>query len=133
MIFWIVQLRSEFLGILFELLTVRLLLRRSRWAALIAGVCAGVALQFKITMIAALAAGILWLFLKRNWRLLLLFLLGGVATFGGLYFSFSLREPRMIADRLVIPSSVRIPIGSHHPRRAYAEDFDGTGRRIRSY
>src|SRR5215470_19983326 len=107
MIFWILQLRSEFLGILFELLTVRLLLRRSRWAALTAGVCAGLALQFKITMIAALAAGILWLFLKRNWRLLLLFVLAGVATSGGLYFFFSLREPRMIEQmttfRTIIP------------------------------
>jgi len=106
MIFWILQLRSDFLGILFELLAIRLLMRRSRWAALIAGVCAGVALQFKITMIAALAAGILWLFLKRNWRLLLLFLLGGVATFGGLYFSFSLREPRMIAQMTTLRTTI---------------------------
>src|SRR5262249_50959875 len=58
-------------------------------------------------MIAALAAGILWLFLKRNWRLLLLFVLAGVATSGGLYFFFSLREPRMIEQmttfRTIIP------------------------------
>jgi len=91
MIFWILQLRSDFLGILFELLAIRLLLRRSRWATLIAGVCAGLALQFKITMIAALAAGILWLFLKGNWHLLLLFVLAGVTTFGGLYLFFSFR------------------------------------------
>ena len=107
MTFWILQLRSDFLGILFELLAIRLLLRRSRWATLAAGVCAGLALQFKITMIAALAAGSLWLLLKRNWRLLVLFLLAGVATFGGLYFFFSLREPRMVAQmttfRTIIP------------------------------
>jgi hypothetical protein len=94
MTFWILQLRSDFLGILFELLSIRLLLRRSRWDILTAGICAGLALQFKITMIAALAAGSLWLLLKRNWHLLLLFVLAGVATFGGLYFLFSLREPR---------------------------------------
>jgi hypothetical protein len=98
MTFWILQLRSDFLGILFELLSIRLLLSRSRWAILTAGISAGLALQFKITMIAALAAGSLWLFLQRNWRLLLLFLLAGVATFGGLYFLFSLREPRMVAQ-----------------------------------
>src|SRR5262245_3487373 len=98
MTFWILQLRSDFLGILFELLSIRLLLNRSRWAILIAGICAGLALQFKITMIAALAAGSLWLFFNRNWRLLLLFVLAGVATSGGLYFFFSFREPRMITQ-----------------------------------
>ena len=107
MTFWILQLRSDFLGILFELLSIRLLLRRSRWAILKAGICAGLALQFKITMIAALAAGILWLFLNRNWHLLLLFVLAGVTTFGGLYFFFSFREPRMITQmttfRTIIP------------------------------
>ena len=107
MTFWILQLRSDFLGILFELLSIRLLLSRSRWATLIAGMCAGLALQFKITMIAGLAAGILWLFLNRNWRLLLLFVLAGVATSGGLYFFFLVREPRMIEQmttfRTIIP------------------------------
>src|SRR5262249_59250335 len=49
-------------------------------------------------MIAALAAGSLWLFFNRNWRLLLLFVLAGVATSGGLYFFFSFREPRMITQ-----------------------------------
>ena len=107
MTFWVLQLRSDFLSILFELLAIRLLLRPSRWAALIAGVCAGLALQFKITMVAALAAGMLWLFLKQHWRLLLLFVLAGVATFGGLYFFFAFREPRMIGQmttlRRIIP------------------------------
>jgi hypothetical protein len=98
MTFWILQLRSDFLGILFALLSIRLLLSRSRWAILIAGICAGLALNFKITMIAALAAGSFWLFLNRNWRLLLLFVLAGVTTFGGLYFFFSFREPRMITQ-----------------------------------
>src|SRR5262245_12419827 len=106
MTFWILQLRSDFLGILFELLSIRLLLRRSRWATLTAGICAGLALQFKITMIAALAAGILWLFLKRNWRLLLLFVLAGVATSGGLYFFFSLREPRMIEQMTTLSKTI---------------------------
>jgi hypothetical protein len=107
MTFWILQLRSDFLGILFELLSIRLLLSRSRWAILIAGICAGLALQFKITMIAALTAGILWLFLNRNWRLLLLFVLAGVTTFGGLYFFFSFREPRMIEQMTTL--SMPIP------------------------
>jgi len=96
MAFWILQLRSDFLGILFELLGIRLLLRRSRWAPLMAGICAGLALQFKITLIAAFAAGVLWLFLQRNWRQLLLFVLAAVTTSGGFYLFFSLREPNML-------------------------------------
>jgi hypothetical protein len=103
---WILQLRGDFLGILFELLAIRLLLRPSPWATLIAGTCAGLALQFKITMIAAPAAGILWLFLNRNWRLLLLFVLAGLATSGGLYFFFSFREPRMIAQMTALTTII---------------------------
>ena len=96
MTFWILQLRGDFLGILFELLTIRLLLSPSRWTILMAGICAGLALQFKITMLAAVGAGTVWLLLKRNWPLLLQFVLAGAMTFAGFYFFFSLRQPRML-------------------------------------
>ena len=94
--FWILQLRSDFLGILFELLAIRLLLRGSLWTTLIAGICVGLALLFKITMVAALAAGIVWLVLKRYWHLLFVFIMAGITTSGAFYLFFSLREPRMI-------------------------------------
>jgi hypothetical protein len=94
--FWILQLRSDFLGILFELLAIRLLLKGSLWTTLIAGICVGLALLFKITMVAALVAGIVWLVLKRYWHLLLVFIMAGITTSGTFYLFFSLREPRMI-------------------------------------
>ena len=54
---WILQIRGDFPGICFSLLAIRLLLSRSRWAVPLAGLCAGLALQFKITFVAAVAAG----------------------------------------------------------------------------
>src|SRR6266545_1499945 len=48
MLEWVVQLRGDFLGILFSLLAIRLLMLRSRKMVLIAGLCAGLAAQFKI-------------------------------------------------------------------------------------
>src|SRR6202022_399653 len=57
---WVLQLRGDFPAIFFSLLAIRLLLVRSRWAVILAGVCAGFATQFKLTYVAALAAGSLW-------------------------------------------------------------------------
>jgi hypothetical protein len=62
---WVLQIRADFSGICFSLLAIRLLLSRSRWAVFLAGGSAGLAMQFKITFVAALATGALWLLLFR--------------------------------------------------------------------
>src|SRR5262249_43156147 len=64
---WPLQLRGDFLGIFFSLLAVRLLLSRSRYAVLLAGLCSGLALQFKITLVASLIAGCFWLAVRKRW------------------------------------------------------------------
>ena len=58
------------------LLSVRLLLGSGRWA----GLLAGAAFQFKITFVAALAAGGLWLLVLRRLRDLALFTAAGVSS-----------------------------------------------------
>src|SRR5262249_4486269 len=54
---WPLQLRGDFIGIFFGLLAIRLLLSHFRYTALLAGLCSGLALQFKITLVASLIAG----------------------------------------------------------------------------
>jgi hypothetical protein len=104
---WILMLRADFLGAAFSLLSIRLLLVGGRWPALLAGVAAGVAFQFKITFVAALAAGGLWLLLLRRWRDLLLFATAGAVFALGPYLYFQLREPQTIARILVSDSILR--------------------------
>jgi hypothetical protein len=50
---WPIQLRGDFLSILFALLAIRLLLSSRPWAPALAGAAAGFALQFKFTYLAA--------------------------------------------------------------------------------
>jgi len=64
--------------------------------ALLAGASAGFATQFKLTYVAALAAGLLWLAINRRWKSLASFALGGALTSIGIYLFFVLREPRML-------------------------------------
>ena len=104
---WVLQLRADFLGASFGLLSVRLLLANGRWAALSAGAAAGVAFQFKITFVAALAAGGLWLLLLRRWRDLAHFTAAGVVFGLGPYVYFQLREPLTITALMVSDSIVR--------------------------
>jgi len=65
---WPIQLRGDFPGIFFGLVAIRLLLARSRYAVLLAGLCAGLATQFKLTYVAALVAGSLWLLFYKRWK-----------------------------------------------------------------
>ena len=104
---WVLQLRADFLGAAFSLLSVRLLLAGGRWPALLAGVAAGVAFQFKITFVAALAAGGLWLLVLKRWRDLLLFAAAGAVFALGPYLYFQLREPQTLARILVSDSIIR--------------------------
>lgn len=104
---WPLQIRGDFPGILFALISIRLLMVRSSWVALLlAGLCAGLAFQFKITYVAALAAGALWLLLRRQFKGLGIFLAAGGLTSVGLYLIFWLWEPRMISQMLALAPGI---------------------------
>jgi hypothetical protein len=104
---WVLLLRADFPGAAFSLLSVRMLLASGRWPALLAGVAAGVAFQFKITFVAALAAGGLWLLLLRRWRDLVYFTTAGAVFAIGPYVYFQMREPQTITQMLVFASIIR--------------------------
>lgn len=106
-----VQLRGDFPGIFFSLAVIRFLLSRFRYRALSAGICAGLATQFKFTFIGALAAGALWLLCRKQWKHLGLFVAGGTAFSLGLYLLFWLREPRMLSQILALAPAIRDPKG----------------------
>jgi hypothetical protein len=117
---WVLQIRGDFLAISFSLLAVRLLLSRWGWrAALLAGLCAGLAPQFKFTYVAALASGLLWLAVRRRWKSLAAFAVGGGVTCIGIYVFFLLREPWMLDNLLAL----RKPIVDFAGLMKVAHDF----------
>ncbi len=93
---WVLQLRGDFPGVFFDLLAIRLLFGQSRWMVLLAGLCAGFATQFKITFVAALVAGGLWLLYRRQWKDFAIFAAGGILSSLGVYSLFWTREHRMV-------------------------------------
>jgi hypothetical protein len=103
---WVLQIRADFLGIACGLLTVRLLLSERHGAVIAAGLCAGLALQFKITFVAAGVAGVLWLAGRRQWRSLIAFCLAGAATSAGLYLLYWMREPGMFSQLFTLSPGV---------------------------
>jgi hypothetical protein len=109
---WVLQLRGDFLGIFFGLAAIRLLMSRYRFAVLTAGLCAGMAIQIKLTLLAASASGFLWLLLRRRWRDALLFTLGASATSVGLFFVYWLREPNMIRQMTTVMPGIKDVQGS---------------------
>ncbi len=109
---WVLSFHGDFPGAAFSLLAVRLLLSRSPGAALPAGLCAGLATQFKITFVAALAAGSVWLLLRRRWGQSATFAAAGVLTSVGLYFLVWLREPGMLPQILALSPAVKDPGGA---------------------
>lgn len=104
---WPVQLRGDFPGIFLGLAAIRLLLSRLQYRALLAGMCGGLATQFKFTFVAALAAGALWLLFRKQWKELGLFVAGGTVFSLGLYLLFWLREPRMLSQILALAPGIR--------------------------
>jgi hypothetical protein len=103
---WVPQLRADFPGIFFNLLAIRLLLWQSRWAIPLAGVCVGLALQFKITFLAAGLAGALWLLVRRRWKDLATFAIVSGVFAGGPYLLYSFREPRMMSQLLALSPGI---------------------------
>jgi hypothetical protein len=103
---WVLQLRGDFPAIFLDLLAIRLLFGRSRWMALLAGLCAGFATQFKITVVAALVAGSLWLLIRRQWKDFGSFAAAGVLSCLGFYLLFWAREHRMIQQMTMISPGI---------------------------
>jgi hypothetical protein len=104
---WILQLRADFAGSFLNLLSIRFLLSDSRWAVLLAGICAGLAMQCKITFVAAAVTGIIWLLTQRRWRDLAEFAALVATCSIGPYLLYSLREPRMIRQILSLSPGIR--------------------------
>jgi hypothetical protein len=109
---WVLQIRGDFLGISLSLLAIRFLLSDSRWAVLLAGVCAGLAMQFKITFIAAAVTGTLWLLTERRWKDATAFAALVTISSAGLYLLYSLREPRMISQMFALSPGIRNVTGN---------------------
>src|ERR1700680_432510 len=107
---WLGQLRADFAGIFFGLATVRLLLAHPRWVVL-AGICAGLALQFKITYVAPALAGGLWLLMQRQWKPLMRFAAAAALLSAGPYVVFWLREPGMIPQMFGLNPAIWDPVG----------------------
>lgn len=107
---WVIALRGDLPGIVVSLLALRLLLARSRPSVLVAGLCAGFATQFKITLVTALAAGSLWLLHRRRWGELAVYIAAGTLTSAGLYLFFRIREPRMLSQMMALsPGIIDVP------------------------
>jgi glycosyl transferase family 87 len=104
---WVLQLRGDFSGIFFSLLAIRLLLARHHHASLFAGLSAGFAMQFKITFLAALVAGSLWLLFRKRWRELAAFVAAGTLMFAVPYLLFWAREPRMPSQILALSPGIK--------------------------
>jgi hypothetical protein len=111
---WPLQLRADFIGISLGLLSLRLLISGSRRALPLAGLCAGLALQLKLTFVTAGLAGMAWLALQRQWSGLFTFSAVGAASSAGLYLLYWIREPGMLSQiTAIVPgvSDVRGALG----------------------
>jgi hypothetical protein len=114
---WIMQLRGDFPGIFFSLVSIRLLMARSRWCVPLAGAAAGFATQFKLTYVSAIVAGSLWLAAQRRWKAATEFIGAAIVASLGIYCLFLLREPRMLDQLLVL----------RHALKDYRALFDSIG------
>jgi hypothetical protein len=101
---WLLQMRADFPGVASSLLAIVLLLSGRPGAA---GLAAGLAFQFKLTLIASGLAGLCWLWSRREWPGLVRFIVGGLTTSAGLYVAFRIREPRMVDQMLALAPGVR--------------------------
>ena len=120
---WVIQLRGDFPGIFFSLLAVRLLLSTRRWAVPLAGLCAGLALQFKITFVTAGLAGTLWLMSKRQWKDVAQYVTAAAFSSLGLYILYWMREPAMLSQMLALSPGIPDVRGAVKLAYAAASDF----------
>src|SRR5215469_5316453 len=103
---WVLQLRGDFFGIFVGLVALRLLFIDLRRAAFFAGLFACFATQFKITYIAALTAGVLWLLFMRQWRKFSVFTAAAAVSSAGLYVLYWTREHRMLSQMLALSPGI---------------------------
>jgi hypothetical protein len=103
---WVLQIRGDFPAIFFSLLAIRLLMSRARWSVLLAGLCAGLATQFKFTFVSAAVAGALWLLMRRQWGDFTRFAISAALAAVVPYFLFSLSEPRMLPQMLALSPGI---------------------------
>jgi len=99
---WLLQLRSDFPGIACSLFAMYFLLSGGWKRAVLAGICAGLATQFKITFAAAAVAGVLWLLLYKSWSRLVGFVVATGICSIGIYLLFMWRESQMAANILMM-------------------------------
>jgi hypothetical protein len=91
---WTTQIRCDFLGVFFALLSLYLFLLKDGWPGLIvAAVCAGVVLLVKQTFVAVAAAMLVWLLYRRRYRESILWGGGVALTAAGGYALAWWREP----------------------------------------
>jgi hypothetical protein len=109
---WIILARGDLPGTVFSLLALRLLLSRSPHAVPLAGLCAGLSMQFKITFVAAMAAGFLWLLFRKQWRELVSFAAAAIMSSAGPYALFWVREPRMLAQMIALSPGISDLLGA---------------------
>jgi len=112
MLDWILQIRADFPGIAVSLLAIRLLLSEASWAVPLAGVCAGFAMQFKITFVAAGAAAALWLLAQKRWKDFIRFAVPAGLFSVGPYLLYFLREPRMLQQMFALSPGIRNVTGN---------------------
>jgi hypothetical protein len=99
---WICQMRGDFMACTFSLLAIRLLLSKTRFSVIAAGVAAGVAFLFKLTFIAAILAGLMWLcWLRRFWPAVQFGAAAAVVGLGG-YELLQYNQPYMLANILTM-------------------------------
>jgi len=110
-IFWVLQLRSDFPAIACSLLALIFLTKQGRRSPFYAGICAGLALQFKIVFVAAAVSGCIWLCIHKRWRDLVKFAAAAAVVSVGLYAAFAKHEPEMLTQILMMRKSVRHPPG----------------------
>jgi hypothetical protein len=111
---WVLQLRAEFPGIALSLLALYALTSPGTKGPLWAGIAAGLALQFKVTFVAAPAAGCLWLALGRRWRDLAVFATGFGVCSAGVYLWIAPFEPGMFPSLLLLGKMIPHVAGTLH-------------------
>jgi hypothetical protein len=108
---WVMQLRGDFPGIACSLLALYFLMSSKPSDVWWAGLLAGLAPQFKITFVAAGAAGGLYLLVFRRWDQLWRFAVAAGLSSVGVYAVLAWREPGMLSNILMLRKMIQHPPG----------------------
>jgi hypothetical protein len=108
---WVLQLRGDFPGIICSLLALYFLMSRRQRDIWLAGLFAGLATQFKLTLIAPAAAGFLWLIFNRRWADLVRFMIPATVMSFGLYAVLAWHEPEMLKSIMIMRKMIPHTLG----------------------